>query len=142
MVKPTLNYDTTARFLADITRMLADDVQQNLLHPLCTFGQFNILSSKSKTTTVGELWGRMLCCIRGVSAAKAAALIKRYPTCDALMQAYQQARESERPLLLADIPFSGGRTRIGDAVSTSVYRFMYGLDPPDEPQATAAGATD
>ena len=141
MIKPSMHYDTTARFLVDITRMLASTIPQSLLLPLCTYAQFDVLCSKSKTTTVGELWGRMLCCIRGVSAAKATALMKRYPTCQALLQAYRTTPERDRPLMLAAVPMRNGAARVGEAVSTNVYRFMYGLDPPDQqPAAAAAGA--
>lgn len=109
-LKRTGSIDETIEYLVRLTRMIQRMFQgvtlyripehivsrQNYLeirrehdrNHVISYPLFNHLNSKTSTLTVRDLYLRMLMTVRGVSAEKAAALMKRYPTPKALLEAY------------------------------------------------------
>lgn len=112
---------------------------------LTSFSAFQILNHKSQFITFQDTFARQLLCIKGLSAEKIGALLRVYPTHQALWQACIEAEERElnevrertrngagtgrkkksddgfkASLFLQDIAGNPTR-RIGPALSTKIY---------------------
>ncbi|RXK41085.1 hypothetical protein M231_01716 [Tremella mesenterica] len=60
---------------------------------LTSFEAYQSLNDKSASRTLREQWGRMLLCIKGISAERVSAVLDEYDTPVALWRAMKQARE-------------------------------------------------
>jgi hypothetical protein len=126
LIKHATDTGSAARFLVEISQQLRARVADSVLYPLATYAEFALVCSKTRASTVGEMWGRMLRCVPGVSAARAAAILQAYPTCTALMDAYERCLAGERAGMLATLPLEGLRTKVGVACSAAVYKTLCG----------------
>lgn len=80
---------------------------------------YNQLNSKSGTTTLQDLYTKMLMTIRGVNAEKAYSLVKVYPTPHQLLKAMAEASIDGNPQQLATQVTKHGITRRKWPASTS-----------------------
>ncbi|XP_017491493.1 PREDICTED: crossover junction endonuclease MUS81-like [Rhagoletis zephyria] len=113
-------------------------------HHYLPFNEWAINSGKVAVYTAGEMFIKQLLQVKGVSVAKARAIVRRYPTLRALMEAYdrQADRYSKHNLLTDLVPESGPavggggcaddgggekRRRFGQVISRKVYEY-YGTD--------------
>lgn len=90
-----------------------------------SFHAFQELHTKTSASgTLGDVWTRMLMCIRGVSPEKAQEITKRWPTPRHLLDAYAQCGAAEAPHFLSNAMDGGtrlARRRIGHALSERIW---------------------
>ncbi|KAJ2857266.1 Crossover junction endonuclease mus81 [Coemansia erecta] len=91
-----------------------------LIHLGLTFDAYDVVSNKSRTLSVGEVYLRMLMTLRGVSADKALAIGKHYQNPRQLMQAVA-ADEPEKAV--GDLYIEGSRRKIGPALGKRIAQF-------------------
>lgn len=108
----------------------ADEKEAYLVsYPL--FGQLN---SKNGSTSVHEVYLRMLMTIRGVNAERALSLMKIYPTPKSLLTAFQgKSPEAARNLAKAATQDHINRRRWGAKISESLYDVWGAMSYPAEP---------
>jgi len=88
------------------------------------------LSELDDLSENSRIWVKHLMCIPGISEMKAIGIVKMYPTFKSLIEIYESNEftelEKERFLRDIEINSSGKNTkkRIGDAVSSKVYKFF------------------
>ncbi|KAI8967172.1 hypothetical protein BDF20DRAFT_902126 [Mycotypha africana] len=169
-LKRTNSIDETIDFLASITRMierLYDRVtlycipehiitRQNFLQLkgiyrntfteqgkttyLVNFSTFGQLNSKNGSTSLHEIYLRMLMTIRGVNAEKALSLMKVYPTPNSLLRAFQNKTPEEGKTLAKDATLNNiSRRRWGPQISERLYQ-VWGSETYD--QFTVASQSD
>ncbi|ORY83670.1 putative DNA repair protein Mus81 [Protomyces lactucae-debilis] len=86
-----------------------------------SYDAFDGLNQKSSNMRVGDIWIRMLMCIRGVSAEKAVEIQEHFPTLSLLLQAYAKcSSQQEREKMMAEQCAGFGRKKIGNALSKNV----------------------
>ncbi|KAI8141059.1 hypothetical protein BJV82DRAFT_671051 [Fennellomyces sp. T-0311] len=89
---------------------------------LVSYPIFSELNSKSDTLTIKDVYLRMLMTVRGVSAEKASALMKIYPTPYQLLQAYASITEEEGKALARKATKDGiQRRRWGQQLSERLW---------------------
>lgn len=89
-----------------------------------SYEQFCERVSKTRNLTLTDLFAKQLMQIRGVSAEKAAAIVRIYKTPRALVQAYQeQSDEVERSQLLCNIKVGKSQRRLGLSLSRRIALF-------------------
>lgn len=119
-VKKTSKLDESIRYLARMTKSLKHLYEQRELHVLpsasldasahhnvvaklreqspsnaycITFSAFAALCDKSDSLTLGDVYLKMLMCIKGVTGEKAIEIQKIWPTPNALLEAYSNAND-------------------------------------------------
>lgn len=89
------------------------------------------LKSQKKANITPEVWFiRQLSLIPGITEKLAGAIVEIYPSLVALLLDYEETAESERPDMLTSITYqipSGKQRKIGTAISTRIYQFVYGI---------------
>ncbi|KAJ1883133.1 Crossover junction endonuclease mus81 [Coemansia sp. RSA 1722] len=89
------------------------------IHLGLTFDAYDVVSNKSSTLSVGEVYLRMLMSLRGVSADKALAIGRLYQTPRQLMQAV-----TDEPVkAVGDLYIEGSRRKIGPTLGKRVAHF-------------------
>ncbi|KAJ1964969.1 Crossover junction endonuclease mus81 [Dipsacomyces acuminosporus] len=86
-----------------------------------TFDAYDVVSSKSGTLSVGEIYLRMLMALRGISADKALAIGKVHPTPTQLIRALRD--ELNRAKALEDLVVSRTQRRLGPTMAKRVAQF-------------------
>ncbi|KAF8252972.1 hypothetical protein K440DRAFT_652377 [Wilcoxina mikolae CBS 423.85] len=156
-VKRTKMLDDTIRYLARMTRMLEDMYRGKDLylipdrhvesqtyaqlreHLVSTYPEknwylsyemFSTLVNKSASTTLRDLFLKMLMCVRGVSAEKAVEIQRIYGTPIELVEAYERCRdEKERGEMVAEACKNAvGRRKVGVAVSRKIKEVWWGVE--------------
>ncbi|KAJ1812539.1 Crossover junction endonuclease mus81 [Coemansia sp. RSA 2599] len=89
------------------------------IHLGLSFDAYDVVSNKSRTLSVGEVYLRMLMTLRGVSADKALAIGRVYQTPRQLMQAV--AEEPEKAV--GELYIDGSLRKIGPALGKRVAQF-------------------
>ncbi|ORY93132.1 hypothetical protein BCR43DRAFT_496377 [Syncephalastrum racemosum] len=143
-LKRTLTVDDTIDFLVKATRMVERMYEGVTLHRIpehtvsrhtyvdlkqqlgsahvISYPLYNRLNSKTGSMPLKDLYHRMLMVLRGVSAEKATALVKRYPTPRSLLDAYQTMNEHQGQLLAKEATQEHiSRRRWGLALSKKLY---------------------
>lgn len=116
--------DASIAFLSRLHHILSQTIRSSVHSPLVTYTQFKSLTAKTKNTTMQQLFGKMLLNIRRVSADAAELILARYPTLCQLLEAYDDLPDEKScELMLKDIQRPSG-LRLGEALSTAVYRMM------------------
>lgn len=128
-VKKTTKLDESIRYLARMTKSLKQIYEQRELHVLpsasldasahhdiignlreqsptkaycITFSAFAALCDKSDSLTLADIYLKMLMCIKGVTGEKAIEIQKIWPTPNALLEAYSNAKDkAARDILLS-----------------------------------------
>mmetsp|Transcript_30704 Transcript_30704/g.86044 ORF Transcript_30704/g.86044 Transcript_30704/m.86044 type:complete len:591 (+) Transcript_30704:57-1829(+) len=133
-VHRTRDVTDTVTYLQTMHAAIQQQVQQGLVTTAFPFKQFqqdHVHSNKLLTT--GGLWARMLIQIPGLGLKRAKAIADRYPTVDALMQAYwgkdgrqpvgdgDAEREAEDAKLLQDLRADATAQRVGPRMSSTIY---------------------
>ncbi|GAA5817739.1 hypothetical protein MFLAVUS_011290 [Mucor flavus] len=110
----------------DLKKALRAKAEQNSM--LCksayliNYPLFAELNTKNGSTTVGEVYMRMLMTVRGVNAERAMSLSKIYPTPHALLTAFQGKTVEEGKTLAKDATQNHiSRRRWGSAASEQLY---------------------
>lgn len=89
------------------------------------------LKKKKKANMTTEVWFiSQLSLLPQVTEVVAVEVVKIYPNICKLIQTYERTPEHLREKLIADItfPIKNGKTRrVGDKISSRVYKFCYGL---------------
>ncbi|XP_017890439.1 crossover junction endonuclease MUS81 [Ceratina calcarata] len=85
------------------------------------FEEFNKAASKQKVFKVNEMFVRHLLQLKGMSIEKAAAIVDRYPSPRALIEAFRR-KSSDAGLLLATIDFGDKKRLIGPAISQTIHQ--------------------
>ena len=95
--------------------------------PVMPMSEFALRAAKvSKSSTVQDIFGRMLRQLPRCGASQAQAILNIYPTIGHLVSAYDAlGSEAERNALLANI-IPKGRSRLGNALSSTAYFFFRG----------------
>jgi crossover junction endonuclease MUS81 len=95
--------------------------------PVMPMLEFSQLAAKvSKSSTVQDIFGKMLRQLPRCGAAQAQAILNLYPTIGHLVQAYDAVgTEAEKIALLANI-VPRGRSRLGKSLSSTAYYFFRG----------------
>lgn len=111
------------------------------LHPdrpfLISYETYQAINGKNANQTTADVWAKMLLCVKGMSAEKVGAIIKRYPTAVAFWTGFTKRKleweqeKLENPtkkirdleLFFADSVQGDGRQKIGDALSREVGGF-------------------
>jgi crossover junction endonuclease MUS81 len=107
-----------------------------------TFEQFNERVSKTRNLSVSDVFAKQLLRIRGVSAEKAAAIVRVYPTPRTLIRAYDETtQEKERNELLCDIKFGKEQRRLGQTLSARIALFYNDFSNGNTPLLTKNGGT-
>lgn len=88
---------------------------------LMEFEEFNKAASKQKIFKANEMFIRHLLQLRGMSLEKAAAIVDRYPSPRALIEAYKESSNAE--LLLASIDYGNRKRLIGPVISQTIHQF-------------------
>ncbi|KAJ1890988.1 Crossover junction endonuclease mus81 [Kickxella alabastrina] len=95
------------------------------VHLAMTFDAYDVVSNKSGTLTVGEIYLRMLLTLRGISADKALAIGWQYQTPTQLFKALlgdpNDSNGSEK--LLEDLTMYGSRRKLGPALGKRIAQF-------------------
>ncbi|KAJ2698383.1 Crossover junction endonuclease mus81, partial [Coemansia spiralis] len=112
------------RGFAELKRALAAKHPQASL--AMTFDAYDLVSNKSGSLSVGEVYLRMLMAIRGVSADRALTIGARYQTPAALVDALAAAEENGAKAL-EDMTISGTCRRLGPVLGKRVAQF-WGAD--------------
>ncbi|KAK3927797.1 Crossover junction endonuclease MUS81 [Frankliniella fusca] len=140
IVKHTIDHRHSMAYLASLTRILGRTFLNKTLYgcpkkdlaeytmsddfiSLMNFKEFKQCTKKNRNFTVKEMFIRHLIQMNGLSVEKAIAIVERYPTPQAIIQAYKFGGDEN---LLADIPCLGTATsrRVGVATSKAVH-FLY-----------------
>ncbi|KAJ1526776.1 hypothetical protein ONE63_008350 [Megalurothrips usitatus] len=140
IVKHTIDHRHSMAYLASLTRILGRDFQSKTLLgclrkdlveytiaddfvTLINFKEFKQSTKKNKNFTVKEMFIRQLVQLKGLSVEKAIAITGRYPTPQALIQAYRLGGDEN---MLADIPCLGTAScrNVGSGCSKAVH-FLY-----------------
>lgn len=133
---------TRATYLA-IQSSLQQEHPDKLFHT--TFETFQSINSKSSNLTTAETFPRLLMCVKGMSNERVAAMVKTWPTCRDMWDAYRKREKSwkeekrkeelelnmgivkkkadrlrDLELFFADALSGDGRQKIGDALSREV----------------------
>lgn len=87
---------------------------------LTTFAAFQALNSKSASLTLRDICGKMLLCIRGMSAEKVSEVLDVWQTPHDLWYAYNQPGITADALLSSTINPPEQRKRVGPALSAKV----------------------
>jgi len=123
-----------------ISRSTYVQLQRQLksLHPqrpfLISYETYQAINGKNANQTTADVWPKMLLCVKGMSAEKVGAIIKRYPTAAAFWTGFTKSKlkwEQERlsnpgekirdlELFFAYSVPGDGRQKIGDALSREV----------------------
>ena len=116
-VKRTDDQKETIEYLTMMTRLLTKkysgrsltsctqaDIDNGLVGQrdttLLTFQEFNDSTKKTKEMTVGEVWGKMLLRLKGLSVEMAQAIISQYPTPTSLVRAYKACSTAQERIKL------------------------------------------
>jgi len=81
-----------------------------------------------------RIWVKHLMCIPGISEMKAIAIVRMYPTFKSLIEIYESDEfiEAEKERFLRDVEVvnnaKNSRKRLGDVVSSKVYKYFCGKD--------------
>lgn len=87
-----------------------------------TFSEFQTKGAKITNWTVKEMFAKHLIQITGMSDKRVAAIINKYPTLSALIEAYRNcSSEKEKENLLAKLQIPDSARTIGPAISKRVY---------------------
>ncbi|KAI8324361.1 ERCC4-domain-containing protein [Martensiomyces pterosporus] len=89
-----------------------------------TFEAYDVVSSKSGTLSVGEIYLRMLMTLRGISADKALSIGQMYPTPLQLVDALTKAPDGSRAL--EDLVVDTTRRRLGPTMAKKLAQFWTG----------------
>lgn len=148
-VKKTSKIDESIKYLARMTKSLKQMYEQRELHVLpsasldasahhlvvgklreqspanaycITFSAFAALCDKSDSLTLRDVYLKMLMCIKGVTGEKAIEIQKIWPTPNALIEAYANARDhSSRETLISSRLGQGiPRKQITKILSTQI----------------------
>ncbi|KAJ2455550.1 Crossover junction endonuclease mus81 [Coemansia sp. RSA 2336] len=84
-----------------------------------TFDAYDVVSNKSASLSVGDIYLRMLMTLRGVSADKALTIGSRYPTVKRLVDGLQ----SDGAKAIAEMNIDGTCRKIGPALAKKLERF-------------------
>ncbi|KAE8738479.1 hypothetical protein FOCC_FOCC016039 [Frankliniella occidentalis] len=140
IVKHTIDHRHSMAYLASLTRILGQTFLNKTLFGcpkkdlaeytmaddfifLMNFKEFKLCTKKNRNFSVKEMFIRQLVQMKGLSVEKAIAIVGRYPTPQAIVQAYRFGGDEN---LLADIPCLGTTTSrsVGPATSKAVH-FLY-----------------
>lgn len=93
-------------------------------HSKFSFDEFSISVSKSKNLTISDIFAKQLLQLRGITAEKAASIIKLYPTPKSLLMAYQEKKEEKEKIdMLKNIEFGMKKRKLGPVLSKNIYNF-------------------
>lgn len=95
---------------------------------LTSFAAFQALNSKSGGLTLLEIFGKMLLCVRGMSAEKVREILALWPTPADLLQSYDELDNDAKKvaLFLTDqVDTVDQRKKIGPALSKKVAEVLY-----------------
>jgi crossover junction endonuclease MUS81 len=118
----------TARWLLAYTEQLQEqlekvEVRQKMLFG-CDLASFGETNKKDANPTVSDVFAKQLLAISGISFKKAVAVIKQYPTMNALLRAYNECDGViEQRAMLATLPLSSGRN-LGPKASTAIAKAL------------------
>jgi crossover junction endonuclease MUS81 len=152
-VKKTQKVDDTIRYLARMTMMLKDIYENKPLKVIPTnvittqnyrplledlsvkeagtnyhisYPAFASLASKSETTTLRDVFLRMLMCVKGITGEKAIEIQRRWKTPNEFIEAYErcgsgdQGRKKKMEMVSAETNSLIGRKKIGKALSIKI----------------------
>ena len=88
-------------------------------------------NKSARSSTVHDVFGRMLRQLPRCSGAQTGAILQRYPTLVHLVRAYDAVSEAQGIVLLQDITPKGGR-RLGPALSRMAYYLFRGRSYGDD----------
>uniref|UniRef100_A0A182NUN3 Crossover junction endonuclease MUS81 n=1 Tax=Anopheles dirus TaxID=7168 RepID=A0A182NUN3_9DIPT len=116
------------RFLDVTHRPASEDSAQfrfsNQTVPLLSFDYFYKQSSKTRDSTVRDIFMKQLLQIKLLTIEKVNAIVDKYPTPQCLYRAYERcADETERQRLL-NLPYGPTKRTIGEKLSKIVYQLM------------------
>ncbi|KAL1453056.1 hypothetical protein WDU94_007232 [Cyamophila willieti] len=97
---------------------ISQDFEEDVLN-LLKYKQFNQMSNKARNYKVKEMFVKQLMQLSGLSLAKAMVIVEKYPTPLLLINAFHEHGHD----LLADLKYTQLGTRIGNAVSKTLYQF-------------------
>ncbi|CAO3682666.1 unnamed protein product [Rhizopus microsporus] len=92
---PIPGHIVTSQNYIDLKRAYKDKVGNSKTAYLISYPVYNQINSKNGSTSLHEIYLRMLTCIRGVNAEKALALMRVYPTPYSLLSAFQNKDEHD-----------------------------------------------
>ncbi|RHZ64173.1 hypothetical protein Glove_326g198 [Diversispora epigaea] len=150
-LKRTANIDQSIDYLVRMTKMLKNiyenktlyaipdnaiyrntflKMKQNLtlLHPdrnhHVTYSSYCDLNSKSRNLTLKDTFIKMIMTIKGISADKAAEIIKKYPTPLKLVQEFNSIsnEDDKKKMIMAACESTIRRKRIGPTLSEKIYQ--------------------
>ncbi|KAJ1735995.1 Crossover junction endonuclease mus81 [Coemansia sp. Benny D160-2] len=93
------------------------------LHLALTFDAYDVVSNKSATLVVGEIYLRMLRTLRGTSADKAITIARRYHTPRQLIDALESAGNDDGGKVLSDLLVEGSCRKLGPVIGKRVADF-------------------
>lgn len=112
-------YSNTDLISCSQERLKSKEAQEN---EFMTFSEFQTKGAKITNWTVKEMFAKHLIQITGVSERSVAAIINKYPTLSALVEAYRNCNsEKEKENLLAKLKIPDAARTIGPAISKRVY---------------------
>lgn len=113
-----------------VSRQNYEELKKRLdKHHFISYPLYNRLNSKTETVTLHDVYLRMLMTIRGVSAEKALALARIYPTPVSLLRAFSAADEAEGKKLAQNATRDGiTRRRWTNPLSERLYKVWGQLD--------------
>lgn len=98
---------------------------------LPTLDSFNANNSKRSQLTITDIWARQLMTIRGISAQKAAAITRMYPTMAGFVAALDEQDSINRPEYLKT-RLGGGRGSLNQAVIERLLTTLCATTYPDD----------
>lgn len=149
LVKQTRSYSETIDYLAMMTKYLTSMYSCRKLYScskdemisgnmsanhFMTLNEFNLCAEKITNFTSQEMFIKHLLKFKGLSVAKAKAIVNYYPTVTALLEAYELCEtEKEKEFLLSEITYGNFERKLGPNLSRKIYRFYTKklTNPPD-----------
>jgi ERCC4-type nuclease len=130
-VYKTINLSETIIYILKLMEKLQKDGSEYFKEGLQTVQYSNTLKKSKKANMTPNIWfTHQLSQIPQVSDNISEVIISNYPNLCALMKVYEITPEHLREKLLSDLVYmlsTGKSRRIGDKISSRIYKFMYGI---------------
>lgn len=138
-VYKTASLQESALYIIKLLDKLTNDGDNYFKEVKQTVAYSTTLKKSKKANMTPEVWFTcQLAQIPQITDKVATVIVDKYKNVGALLKEYQNTPEHLRVKLVADLvyPIANGKTRrVGDKISTRIYKFMHGID--DEPQDEA-----
>jgi len=132
IVKRTININESLSYLKQMTNYLIRKYKNKSIdmneERLITFEQFNNNNSKTKNLNITHIFAKQLIRLYRMSSDKAMAIMGKYPTPAALLDAYEKISQEDRPALLESLSCGSIGRKLGTQLSNFIYQLYYSGD--------------